>query len=245
MYSVLFLNEKDMAVLKKQLVLSIENWLKDYTFTEQVSVEISKVRLNDFLARAGVSSVSEKGLAIKYCDSNFKWESLVFANALHLCPRDSIFSASLVQIKQAFLKEILDIEINKSTKESEFKLFPSAIDAYLQVRIENTEIGTLDFFASHSFFASMIGKSAKVSNKIDLEYREAVIKKIKVPINFSLDFGEISFENLLKMEVGSVFVSTLPLDNQFSVGLCDVKMAVASMGQKSNNLAFLLKGKSA
>jgi hypothetical protein len=241
---MIFLNGKDIDTLKRHFELLIGNWLKDYTFTRDLQIEISHVKRDDFLAKNGKSSVSENGLAIKYCDSEFKWESLIFSDALHLCPRDSTFNASLLYIKRSFLKEILNIGNFESVEEQESKLFPAAIDAYLRVSITNADVGCLDFFASHSRFALMINKSAKSLSQISLESRESAIKKIKIPMSFSLNFGEIAFKDLLKMENGTVFISELPLENEFSVSICNANVTTASMGKRLDNLAFLLKGKS-
>jgi hypothetical protein len=245
MYAMIFLNDKDIDALKKHFDILISNWLKDYTFTRDVQVEVCRVKREDILQQHGVTSVDKNGLAAKYNDNLFKWENLIFSEVLHLCPRDSVFHSSISHIKKLFLKEIVNAENHEDAEANENKLFPSAIDAYLCVSIKNSDIGCFDLFASHSYFAAMIGKSDKVLSQANLENRESAIKKIKVPIRFSLDFGEISFENLLKMELGSVFISDIPLENQFSVDVCDTRIAAASMGKKSDNLAFLLKGKSA
>jgi hypothetical protein len=221
---MIFLNGKDIDTLKRHFELLIGNWLKDYTFTRDLQIEISHVKRDDFLAKNGKSSVSENGLAIKYCDS--------------------AFNASLLYIKRSFLKEILNIGNFESVEEQESKLFPAAIDAYLRVSITNADVGCLDFFASHSRFALMINKSAKSLSQISLESRESAIKKIKIPMSFSLNFGEIAFKDLLKMENGTVFISELPLENEFSVSICNANVTTASMGKRLDNLAFLLKGKS-
>lgn len=241
---MIFLNDKDIDTLKKHLELSIGNWLKDYTFTQSVQIDVSPIKRDNFLQKNGFLSVNENGLAVKYCDNAFEWENLIFSEFLYLCPRDTVFNASLLHIKKCFLKEVLNIDNLDFEVENNPQLFPSAIDAYVQISIKNDDIGCLDVFASHSYFALMIGKTTK-SASINLESKESAIKTIKVPVSFSLDFGDIQFKDFLKIENGNVLVSTFPLENKFSVSLCDTNITTASMGKKSDHLAFLLNGKSA
>lgn len=242
MYSLIFLNSQEQAKLQQQLQVSVENWLREYTLNQQVSIQVSPVKLLDFIELTGIAAFSRDGQVVKYCDQNLDWETMIYGDTLHMCPRDTLFTTTVSKIKNIFLEHLLGFE-SVISKEKESTYFPSAIDAYLHIRIQNEEFGVFDYYAGHTHFANLIGKISSPVSRIKLEDRVVAANSIKIPVRVSLNFGEISFKSLLDMEPGCVIESEFPVDNQFSIELCNEAVATASMGKKSDNLAFLIKGK--
>lgn len=241
MYPIIFLNDVDLDELKKYLELRIADWIKDYTFTPKVSVEVYRVKLDDFVNKKGLAyNFQGHNLPVKCCEEEFHWEQFIFCDLLPECPIGSSFNGVVTTVKKSFYKEVFSISDGAENEPN----FMRSIDAYLQIRISGIDIGVINFYASHFFFALMIGRTSNaLVNNSELMTRESSSIGVKVPVKFSLDFGDISFENLLKLDVGTIFTSKVELRNTFTMSLCDTPVARVSMGKKSENIAFLLKGK--
>jgi len=241
MYPLTFLNTDEVDELRHQVDLALQCWITAYTFTRDVIVEFSSVRLNDFVHMDGVFFCHEKSsdLSAKICDRDFNWQRFIFGDQLADCPQGKTLNAFVDDLKVIFFKEVFGVALDDCPFDG--NVVP-AIDAYLHLRVSSTDIGAIDFFASHSFFALLSGKDKKYP-AVDLESRENAMRGVRIPLTFSLAFGDVSFESLLRINVGSVFVSEATVDNSFSMSVCDSSAAIAAMGKRKDKLAFLLKSK--
>ena len=239
MYPVLFLTNKEINLLKGKLDSKIRNWLKKYTLTSDLDINISRVKFNDFDGIKGhYLDAGGQGILVKYREEDFVWENLIFSSLSHLCPRDSVLLEVVSSIKESFFKEILGFSIDKKIAQ---KTVRSVFDAYLKIHVSSRDVGDLTLLVSDSVFSSLIEKKMQHPPVDELQRVANAAASINVPLTFSLDFGAIDFTDILKMDVGNVVISNQELKNQISVSLCDSARAVAAMGKKDNNLAFIFK----
>lgn len=238
MYPLVYLTSEEISRVEQEIDKSLINWLSKCSFTSDVNIELNSVRyeqipvdLSDYFKKS-----SSTGCLI--FDEQFKWDQFIFSDQLPICPRNSSFSKLIEDIKKNFYLSVLGVD-----QASESPYFSKTMDAYLNLNFAHPAIGKLSVYAPHSYFASFITKeSTKILNH-SLSTRRDAIQSLKVPLTMSLDFGNIPFGELLDLKPGKIVKSTIAVENQFVLALCDAPVAKISIGKVDNKMAFIVKSR--
>lgn len=239
MQPLIFLAKEEIKKVQNVLDESLKGWIKDHTFTQEISIGTEAIRYADIPFDSGNIYTNLNGVQCVVSDKGFRWDEFIYSDNASLCPRNSSFNQILKHVKELFWSSVFQVnQFHVSTTR-----FSQSIDIYLRVHISNASAGAIELFAPHNFFASFIEKEKMHPVRISLDSRQDAVRNIRVPIKMVFAQGQIPFEDLVQIEVGKVLVSDKKIENNFIMQLCDTPVAKVSMGRKGANLAFILKGK--
>ena len=236
-----FLLTDDYLRLGNLLEERFQTWMKDWTLSSDLNVQISRSSIDNFDIKKSkyLYKHDQNQESAYFIDNEFNWNALVFDNYYDDCPKDELLSQLMPKIRESFFIDVFGFSQTKNTKyvPSKNGVFRDSI----LINVTVLGIGAIQLLTQESQLHSMLNTLTRKSTPGVLSRFDA-IKDMKIIAKVSANFGEIAFLDLVNLDVNKLVHSSKEIANQFELKISERSICNVALGKIGTSKSIIVKG---